>query len=595
LDINMFDAVLTDAHDLVPWATSVSPLHYIDTQEYPHQPGRELFERKRGLRSFSILVPQHPETPELQMWMQEAFALMPDHVYVDDGTAASRRPAFEGYGFSVLLSLEASIPPVQVLESVAYATVPMLVWTVPHFINYTVYFPYMVGKLRPDRFSIDFMQGYMQNVHEDAIYVMQNSLMLVQDFFYFRYRLSFPQRISAFASRLCEEAALPSVLRTDVFIAIYSAKPNFPRRRAIRETWLTLLTGPTKVDTARPNDASGEAVTTSYKFFVNAIGAGDPSDPASAPIDDLLRAEADAFGDLVFVDALEEYPIGNMGRMALHWIANHTSANYVLKLDDDMYIRPLPLLRHLVRQQRAMMYWGFFERSGQVVRDQESAHYLPDDLFGHDGVFPPYARGAALAMSLDLVRLIVHFDRRGMLRRLKVEDASYGYFLWQLVVLGITSVTLADNEEARFALDPKCCTEKSHPNNCWSPLSDGTWIVHHVGPRAIRCMFRTDLEAGYYLPRGAQAQSERQCFATAGLAHLLPSDDSIGGPDGAPPQPCAPWVAAAPVPEWAWAYDPKRSDALPSQCGCVYTAPPHPGQPVPGPMYEGADGPRLHK
>lgn len=590
LDLRNFEAILTDAPDIIPWAESRPPFHWMDQKEYPYQPGRVLYQQKMGLRTFSFLVPTGSTDPLMLEWIREAQALFPNDVYYDDGLPGSRRPAFEKYAFSVLLSLEAGIPPVQVLESVAYSCVPFLVFDMPHFINYTIYFPYMVGKLRSETFAPQQLQTYMQNVHPDATFVMQNSLMLVQDFFYFRYAVPFRDRLLHFALRLCENAALPQPLRTDVFIAIYSAKGNFAQRRAARETWLMLLDG--GVPNVHANGAPADPITTSHKFFINAVGAGDPGDPASSPLDDLIRAEAEAFGDLVFLDAVEEYPIGEMGRMALHWLANHTKASFVLKIDDDMYIRPYPLLRHLVKQQKATMYWGFFERSGEAVRDTSSAHFLTDDLFGHDGVFPPYARGAALALSLDLIRLIVHFDRLGSMRRLKVEDASYGYFLWQLVVMGVTSVTYADRYEAHFALDPKCCTEKTHPNNCWSPLGDATWIVHHVGPINVRCMFQTDMETGYYLPRLVQPTNERQCMATAAFSFL---DETVGIPGGASPDPCSQYVAASPHPDFAAAYDPGRHVPLPSLCNCVHTPPPHPGQPLPGgPLYEGANGPRLN-
>lgn len=590
INLKAFDAIFTDAHDLVPWGTTASPMHFHDASEYPHQPGRELYESKRGLRSLSFLVPQTPQSEEMLYWIQEAYALVPNDVYVDRGTPESRRPAFEGYAFSLLLSVDSKIPPPQILESVALSAVPMLVWTVPHFINYTVYFPYTVGKFRQDRFSPEFALKFVNGAHDDAIYVMQSSLMLVQDFFYFRYSLTFHWRLHLHTTRICEDAALPAPLRTDIFIAIYSAKANFARRRALRETWLSLLQGP--LENFRSNRQPADPIFVAHRFFMNALGAGDPLDPATSTLDDALRSEAEVFSDLVFLEALEEYPIGNMGRLALHWIANHTAAPYILKIDDDMYVRPVPLLRLLARQQKAMLYWGFFERSGLVVRDPESAHFLPADLFGHDGVFPPYARGAALAMSLDLVRLIAHYDRLGVLRRLKVEDASYGYYLWQLVIMGLTSVTIADREESHFALDPKCCTEKTHPNNCWSPLTSSTWVVHHVGPRAVRCMFRTDIENGYYVQQRPRQLDPRKCLSSEALSELTPGDDAGGGVDGVR-QACAQTMEVEPLqdPE---AYEPSSIISLPSLCGCVRTPPPHPDQPKPGPLFEGKEGPRLH-
>merc|ERR1740123_813090 len=100
---------------------------------------------------------------------------------------------------------------------------------------------------------------------------------------------------------------------------------------------------------------------------------------------------------------------------------------------------------------------------------------------------------------MDLVRQIVEEDSRMPFKRIVVEDVSYGYYLWQMVFeRELTSVTFLDNDEEHFAMDAKCCTEASHPNNCWLPLSAVTWIVHHVSPKTIQCMFSKDVAAGLY-------------------------------------------------------------------------------------------------
>merc|ERR1711920_187417 len=108
--------------------------------------------------------------------------------------------------------------------------------------------------------------------------------------------------------------------------------------------------------------------------------------------------------------------------------------------------------------QRAEAYWGAFDYSGRVVRDSTNSHNTPEHVWGED-VFPPYARGAALAMSMDLVRLIAEQDAKASLKKIIIEDVSYGFYLWQLVLeRNVASVTLLDNDEERFAMDLKCCT-----------------------------------------------------------------------------------------------------------------------------------------
>ncbi len=79
-------------------------------------------------------------------------------------------------------------------------------------------------------------------------------------------------------------------------------------------------------------------------------------------------------------------------------------------------------------------------------------------------MFPPYARGAVLALSMDLVRAMA-FGGEGVRvpGGMRVEDVTYGYLLFQLaVVKKEVSVTILDGDDDRFAMDPVCCTGKIH-------------------------------------------------------------------------------------------------------------------------------------
>jgi len=211
--------------------------------------------------------------------------------------------------------------------------------------------------------------------------------------------------------------------------------------------------------------------------------------------------------------------------------------------------------------QRAEAYWGAFDYSGMVVRDPSHPHYTPTSVW-FDDVFPPYARGAALAMSMDLVRLIADQEERRPFQKIKVEDVSYGFYLWQLVFdRGLTSVTLLDNDEQRFAMDLKCCTEASHPNNCWLPLSSDTWIVHHASPKTVRCMFAADIRAGFYFPGPSETRG-----ATGILQEMLAYDTNTTTAIGV--------VQGGVHGSLSW------DGPLAELCDCVVTPPPHPGRPL---------------
>lgn len=227
--------------------------------------------------------------------------------------------------------------------------------------------------------------------------------------------------------------------------------------------------------------------------------------------------------------------------------------------------------------QRAEAYWGAFDYSGLVVRDVTNAHYTPELIWGED-VFPPYARGAALAMSIDLVRQIVDQEEKQPFRKIIVEDVSYGFYLWQIVFeRDLGSVTLLDNDEKHFAMDLKCCTEQSHPNNCWLPLSSSTWIVHHASPKIVRCMFEVDTRAGLYqLDRSAPLDGVDDL-----VSKMLPHDSTLHASVGTSRQFVPSYVA--------------REGPFPELCSCVYTPPAHPGDPKQtGGLKELASGPRLN-
>eukprot|EP00928_Gymnodinium_smaydae_P036701 TRINITY_DN25613_c0_g2_i2.p1 TRINITY_DN25613_c0_g2~~TRINITY_DN25613_c0_g2_i2.p1 ORF type:complete len:389 (+),score=81.28 TRINITY_DN25613_c0_g2_i2:129-1295(+) len=387
-----------------------------------------------------------------------------------------------------------------------------------------------------------------------------------------RYRHPFQPRLWRHAEAACKALTKPEPALA--FVAIYSALKNFGRRMALRETWLPLL--------------AAERPRVTYKFFL-----ADTSLQDSSEVDRLARRERDMFDDMIFLaGTTDEYPIGRKGLAALKWAAHHTEALFWFKMDDDIYMRPRPIFDRLRRMQRAEAYWGAFDYSGLVVRDQTHPHYTPREVWAED-VYPPYARGAALAMSMELVRSIVDQDEKEPFKKIVVEDVSYGYYVWQLVIdRDLASVSLIDGDEKRFAMDPKCCTEESHPNNCWLPLSLGTWLAHHVTPETVRCMFAKDGAAGFYAaselrldpsmaPGGDGA--ERWQAQELLVQEMSKLDATLAGRS-----PRSLHWTHAPTADWA--------GNLADLCGCVYTPPPHPGRPLQkGGLTETAAGPKLYQ
>eukprot|EP00929_Paragymnodinium_shiwhaense_P040140 TRINITY_DN20982_c0_g1_i2.p1 TRINITY_DN20982_c0_g1~~TRINITY_DN20982_c0_g1_i2.p1 ORF type:complete len:620 (+),score=101.34 TRINITY_DN20982_c0_g1_i2:91-1950(+) len=556
--LDLFDIIVTDDRSKAGFMEVQGKYYFLEDRRYPLKDmGRNYAMTKEALpiewrrQGMSVLLPPTG-------WEQvraEVSQFMPASYFIDDGTWETRHNAFANFTFTALLSLddEGGTPPQSIVDCVAHGTVPMIVGK-HQKINYTRYFAYGVVKFK--EFDVEHAINFMLGAPQDAFYVYTNSAKLLQEFFHMRYRRPYEERLQRHAKMVCD--ALKQPTPPLAFVAIYSAKGNFGRRMALRDTWIPLL--------------RAEPYRVSYKFFL----AGTLVD-GSSDLDSLLRRERDVFDDMVFLTGTtDEYPIGRKGLAALLWAAHHTEAQFWLKFDDDIYVRPRLLLDRLNRMQRAEAYWGAFDYSGLVVRDPSDPHYTPEDVWA-EPVFPPYARGACLAMSMDLVRLIADQEEKKPFKKIKVEDVSYGFYLWQLLFdRELTAVTLLDADESHFAMDAKCCTELTHPNNCWLPLTSETWLVHHASPKTVRCMFAADIEAGYHAAGSPQNRADGGI-----LAEMAKHDPNVKSAFGVLPtgQPSSK----------AW------SGALPDLCSCVVTPPPHPGQPLQkGGLQEFSSGPRLY-
>ncbi|CAK9050506.1 unnamed protein product [Durusdinium trenchii] len=119
-----------------------------------------------------------------------------------------------------------------------------------------------------------------------------------------------------------------------------------------------------------------------------------------------MRREMEEHNDLVFLPVTEGYRMNSRkGLLFLEWIAARAEAEFLLKTDDDVYLRPTPLLRQLERRIPAQYAWAIFDYISPVPRDEDDNFYNPEETFPFP-VFPPYPRGVVRVLSMDVVRLL---------------------------------------------------------------------------------------------------------------------------------------------------------------------------------------------
>lgn len=200
-------------------------------------------------------------------------------------------------------------------------------------------------------------------------------------------------------------------------ILIISAPSNFDRRNTLRTTWLKLNPNTSKVK----------------HFFV--LGTAE----LNQELLQRLKREQIVEGDLLFLpDLLDSY--NNLTLKLLHGIEamNYTKPfKYMLKCDDDSFVRVNSLVDELVRRQSMMrglgkeeegcFYWGFFDGRARVQKKgkwKESDYNLCD-------LYIPYALGGGYVLSKKCTDYII--KNHEMLRPFRNEDVSVGTWLAPIV------------------------------------------------------------------------------------------------------------------------------------------------------------------
>eukprot|EP00928_Gymnodinium_smaydae_P001503 TRINITY_DN10549_c0_g1_i1.p1 TRINITY_DN10549_c0_g1~~TRINITY_DN10549_c0_g1_i1.p1 ORF type:complete len:346 (+),score=79.26 TRINITY_DN10549_c0_g1_i1:98-1039(+) len=251
-------------------------------------------------------------------------------------------------------------------------------------------------------------------------------------------------------------------------------------RRVLRETWGSAVA------------AAAPAVT--QRFFVGQDASGTALEDARD-------------GDVVELPVPESYRTLNLKAFSMLSWAWHTFPNlqWLVRHDDDVYLRAPALLAQLAARPPVRYFWGMIDHGSSPARDESHQHYNSYEQFPRQthpawgDIFPPYARGLLWAMSADLLGAVVAeffedvppgtvLDERTANRMAHPDDPALGVVIRSLVRKGI-AVNLDDRDFNSFSLNPSC-------SSTFSNIHNRTWVVHHVQPETMRCMWNLDNEEG---------------------------------------------------------------------------------------------------
>ncbi|KAI4297300.1 hypothetical protein L6164_037194 [Bauhinia variegata] len=233
-----------------------------------------------------------------------------------------------------------------------------------------------------------------------------------------------------------------------LFIGVLSASNHFAERMAVRKTWM--------------QSSAFKSSDVVARFFV----ALNPRKEVNA----VLKKEAAYFGDIIILPFMDRYELVVLKTIAIcEFGIQNVSAAYIMKCDDDTFIRVDTVLKEIERVPRQKpLYMGNLNLLHRPLRNGKWAVTYEE---WPEAVYPPYANGPAYILSKDIVKFIVSQHKNRMLRLFKMEDVSMGMWVERF---NSTAVTVQYSHNWKF---------------CQYGCMEDYYTAHYQSPRQMICLW----------------------------------------------------------------------------------------------------------
>ncbi|GIY64239.1 beta-1,3-galactosyltransferase 6 [Caerostris extrusa] len=185
-------------------------------------------------------------------------------------------------------------------------------------------------------------------------------------------------------------------------VVIFSAPSNIERRQIIRKTWL----------------ATKGSLSIKHFFAVGSASL-------DAHQKTFYKKEHTEYEDLMILDSVSDSfsKLSGKLREVFRWLDKYADFTFVLKIDDDSFVRLDALYPQLMEQPHEKLYWGFLDGQARVKtrgKWKERIWFLCDRYL-------PYAKGGGYILTSDLVHNIVL--NSNYLSLYQNEDVALGTWL----------------------------------------------------------------------------------------------------------------------------------------------------------------------
>lgn len=204
-----------------------------------------------------------------------------------------------------------------------------------------------------------------------------------------------------------------SAKQLKLIILIFSHPDNKNRRKALRETWLTLT-------------KQNSSPLVRYVFL---LGKSTKSETNKQ-----VQKESKIHKDIVQENFLDTFDnLTYKSRMGMKWVKiNCQSAYMVMKTDDDMFVNIAAIIRKVIPRYSFKLrnsVGGLCFQNEKPDRYEDSKYYLPTDTYPNS-YFPPFCSGTGYITNYKVFRRV--FEVSSDIPFLKLEDVYLGLCLQYL-------------------------------------------------------------------------------------------------------------------------------------------------------------------
>lgn len=222
------------------------------------------------------------------------------------------------------------------------------------------------------------------------------------------------------------------------------------RRQAVRDTWVNYL-----------KDRDDFV----YKFF---LGTTD-----DATLRQVALNESNLYHDIIFSDDFVDtyYNLTRKTITMMRWASTNYEFQYMLKTDDDSFVRIDKLLEKLSQKPKEKYYSGYNIGPYKPDRNPNSQYYIPRDLYPPERG-PNLISGSGYVLSQDNVKFLAEKSKDPSAVILRLEDVNT--MAW-LETIGVKGVSFPE----------------FRPGHC--PCMNSMFLTHWCPPEKIRKFYENSL------------------------------------------------------------------------------------------------------